>query len=148
MQRGPVAGYPVGDVRVVVFDGGMHAVDSNENAFKTAARMAFRDAFRTAHPVLLEPVHAVEITVPESHTGDVMGDLNTRRGRIQGIEADGVFQKIHASVPESELYRYATSLRSLTQGRGLHRSHFDHYDTMPRSVQEKLTAEAVHDDDE
>ncbi len=150
MQRGPIAGYPVGDVRVVVFDGGMHAVDSNENAFKTAARMAFREAFRKATPVLLEPVHHVEVTVPGSHTGDVMGDLNTRRGRIQGVEVEGFFQKIAASVPESELYRYATSLRSLTQGRGLHRSRFDHYDAMPRQAQEKLVQEATHahDDDD
>ena len=138
LQRGPVAGYPVGDVRVVIFDGGMHAVDSNENAFKTAARMGFREAFRKAQPVLMEPVHTVEITVPEAHVGDVMGDLNTRRGRIQGIEADGFFQKIVAAVPEAELFRYATALRSLTQGRGLHHSAFDHYDLMPRNVQERV----------
>ncbi|HYE56860.1 MAG TPA: elongation factor G [Rhodothermales bacterium] len=142
MQRGPVAGYPVGDVRVVIFDGGMHAVDSNENAFKTAARMGFREAFRKAQPVLLEPVDHVEITVPDTYTGDVMGDLNTRRGRIQGIEAEGFFQKIVAQVPEAELYRYSTTLRSLTQGRGLHRAQFDHYDTMPRNVQDKVVAEA------
>lgn len=148
MQRGPVAGYPVGNVRVVIFDGGMHAVDSNENAFKTAARMAFRDAFRSARPVLMEPVHRVEITVPESHVGDVMGDLNTRRGRIQGIEAEGFFQKITAHVPEAELYRYATHLRSLTQGRGLHAHRTDHYDAMPRTVQDKVVAEATHAHDD
>jgi len=150
MQHGPVAGYPVGDVRVVIFDGGMHAVDSNENAFKTAARMGFREAFRKAHPVLLEPVHHVEITVPDTHTGDVMGDLNTRRGRIQGIEVEGFFQKIVAQVPEVELYRYSTALRSLTQGRGLHHSTFDHYDTMPRNVQDKVVSDAgtLHHDEE
>lgn len=149
LQRGPVAGYPVGDLRVVIFDGGMHAVDSNENAFKTAARMGFREAFRNAKPVLLEPIHAVRITVPEPNVGDVMGDLNTRRGRIQGIEAEGYFQRIDALVPEVELYRYATTLRSLTQGRGIHAAKFDHYETMPRHVQEKVVAEMAdqHEND-
>ncbi len=141
VQQGPIAGYPVGDIRVVIYDGSMHSVDSNENAFKSAARMAFRDAFRQAQPVLLEPIHDVTITVPVGDVGDVMGDLNTRRGRIQGIEADGFFQSIKAQVPEAELYRYATSLRSMTQGRGLHHNVFAHYDTMPRHVQEKLVSE-------
>lgn len=142
LQDGPIAGYPVGDVRVVVFDGGMHAVDSNENAFKTAARMCFRNAFREAQPVLLEPIHEVEVLAPEAYTGDVMGDLNTRRARIQGIEAEGIFQKTIAQVPEAELYRYSTSLRSITQGRGLHRARFSHYEPMPRHVQDKVVEEA------
>ena len=141
-QNGPVAGYPVGDVRVVIYDGGMHAVDSNDAAFKSAARMCYRDAFRSANPVLLEPIYDVEVLVPESYTGDVMGDMNTRRARIQGIEAEGIFQKIIAQVPEAELYRYSTTLRSLTQGRGLHRSKFSHYEAMPRHVQDKVVAEA------
>ncbi|GIV60618.1 elongation factor G [Rhodocaloribacter litoris] len=143
MQNGPIAGYPVGDVRVVIYDGGMHSVDSNEAAFKTAARMCFREAFRQANPVLLEPIYNVEILVPEAYTGDVMGDLNTRRARIQGIEAEGPFQKIIAQVPEAELYRYSTALRSLTQGRGLHRATFSHYEPMPRHVQDKVVAEAA-----
>ncbi|RMH54050.1 MAG: elongation factor G [Bacteroidetes bacterium] len=143
VQDGPIAGYPVGDVRIVIYDGGMHSVDSNEAAFKTAARMCFREAFRKAQPVLLEPIMNVEITVPEEYTGDVMGDLNTRRGRIQGIEAEGVFQKIQAQVPEAELYRYSTILRSITQGRGIHRASFSHYEPMPRHVQEKVVAEAA-----
>ncbi len=138
MQRGPIAGYPVGDLRMVIFDGGMHSVDSNENAFKSAARAVFRDAFREARPALLEPIYDVEITVPDSYTGDVMGDLNTRRGRIQGIEAEGHFQKIKAQVPEGELYRYSTILRSITHGRGLHRATFSHYEAMPRNVQDKV----------
>jgi elongation factor G len=142
LKEGPVAGYPVGDVRVVVFDGGMHSVDSNENAFKTAARMCFREAFRSASPVLLEPIHDLEVIAPESAIGEVMGDLNTRRARIQGMEASGVFQKIIASVPEAELYRYSTTLRSLTQGRGLHRSRFSSYEMVPRHVQDKLMVEA------
>jgi elongation factor G len=147
MQDGPVAGYPCGDVRVVVYDGGMHAVDSNEAAFKTAGRACFRDAFRQANPVILEPIYNVEITVPEAYVGDVMGDLNTRRGRIQGIEAEGVFQKIIAQVPEAELYRYSTSLRSMTQGRGIHRGTFAHYEPMPRHVQDKLVEEAAELED-
>lgn len=142
LQNGPVAGYPVGDVRIVIFDGGMHSVDSNEAAFKTAARMCFRQAFRDATPALLEPIYSIDVFVPEEYTGDVMGDLNTRRARIQGIEAEGVLQKITALVPESELYRYSTSLRSITQGRGLHSATFSHYEPMPRHVQDKVVAEA------
>ena len=143
LQEGPIAGYPVGDLRIVIYDGGMHSVDSNENAFKTAARMGFRDAFRRAQPVLLEPIHNVTITVPETHVGDVMGDLNTRRGRIQGIEAEGFFQSIKAQVPEAELYRYATALRSMTQGRGIHHNEFAHYEPMPRHVQDKVVEEST-----
>ena len=112
--------------------------------------MGFREAFRKAQPVLLEPVHTLRVTVPELHVGDVMVDLNTRRGRIQGIEAEGYFQKVVAHVPESELCRYATTLRSLTQGRGMHASAFDHYDAMPRHVQDRVVADAgtPHHDDE
>ncbi len=143
MQDGPIAGYPVGDVRIVIYDGGMHSVDSNENAFKTAARMGFRQAFRDASPVLLEPIFNLEVLVPESYTGDVMGDLNTRRARIQGIEAEGTLQRIMAQAPEAELYRYSTILRSITQGRGLHTASFDHYEPMPRNVQDKVVADAL-----
>lgn len=141
LERGPIAGYPVGDVRVVIFDGGMHSVDSNENAFKTASRMAFREAFREASPALLEPIANLEVLVPEEHMGDVLGDLNTRRARVQGMEAEGPFQKVLAQVPEAELYRYATALRSMTQGRGLHQAAFSHYEPMPRHVQEELVAQ-------
>ena len=143
MQWGPLAKYPVGNLRLVIFDGGMHSVDSNEAAFKTAARMCFRAAFRQARPVILEPIHNVEVTVPESYTGDVMGDMNTRRARIQGIEAEGMMQKIKALVPEAELYRYSTALRSITQGRGIHTSSFSNYEAMPRNVQDKVVAEAA-----
>jgi elongation factor G len=142
MQQGPVAGYPVGDVRVVTFDGGMHSVDSNEAAFKTAARNAFRDAFSQATPVILEPILNVEIIVPETYTGEVLGDLNTRRARIQGIDAEGVLQVVKAQVPESELHRYSTILRSLTHGRGLHRYAFSHYEPMPRTVQDRVVDES------
>ncbi len=142
MQDGPIAGYPVGDVRIVVYDGGMHSVDSNENAFKTAARMCFREGFRQARPVLLEPIYNLEVLVPDTYTGDVIGDLNTRRARIQGIEAEGALQRIKAQAPEAELYRYSTVLRSITQGRGLHTALFSHYEAMPRNVQDKVVADA------
>ena len=145
LREGPVAGYPVGDVRVVVFDGSMHSVDSNENAFKTAAKMAFRDGFRDAKPAILEPVVELEVLVPGDYMGDVLGDLNTRRARIQGMEAEGPFQKITAHVPEAELYRYSTSLRSMTQGRGLHRARPSHYDPVPRDVQQTLVSSRLAD---
>ena len=143
MKEGPIAGYPVGDLRMVIFDGGMHSVDSNENAFKSASRAVFRAAFKDARPALLEPIYDIEITVPDTYTGDVMGDLNTRRGRIQGIEAEGVFQKILAQVPEGELYRYSTILRSITHGRGIHRATFSRYEPMPRNVQERIVKQEM-----
>ncbi len=143
MQEGPVAGYPVGSVRVVTFDGGMHSVDSNEAAFKSAARNVFRDAFNQSKPVVLEPIFDVEILVPDAYTGEVMGDLNTRRARIQGIDAEGVFQVVKAQVPEAEMHRYSTVIRSLTHGRGLHRYKFSHYEPMPRNVQDKLVEESA-----
>ena len=142
MQQGPVAGYPVGAVRIVVYDGGMHAVDSNDAAFKSAGRMCFRDAFKKAVPVLLEPIHEVEVLAPEAYTGEIMSDLNQRRARIHGIEAEGVLQKIKAHVPEAELYQYSTALRSMTQGRGLHTSKMLGYEAMPRHVQELVQKEA------
>jgi len=146
MQKGPVAGYPVGDVRFVIFDGGMHSVDSNENAFRTAARMAFRESFRKAKPVILEPIHDVEVTVPDTYTGDVMGDLNGRRATIKGMEAEGTMQKILVQVPEAELYQYSTRVRSMTQGRGIHSARFSHYQAMPRNVQEAVVAAAAKAD--
>lgn len=143
LQRGPVAGYPVGDVRVIVADGGMHAVDSNENAFRTAAKMAFRAGFRDARPAVLEPVVELRVTVPEAQMGDVLGDLTARRARIQGMEAEGGLQTITALVPEAELHRYATSLRSMTQGRGLHLARPSHYDAMPQHVMARLASEST-----
>ncbi len=147
LREGPVAGYPVGDVRVVVVDGSMHSVDSNENAFKTASKMAFRDGFRDAQPAVLEPVVELEVLVPDAYLGDVLGDLTTRRARIQGMAAEGPFQKVTAHVPEAELYRYATTLRSITQGRGLHRARPSHYDPVPRDVQSDLIAARTADAD-
>jgi len=143
MEEGPVAGFPVGDVRVVIYDGGMHPVDSNEAAFKRASFQCFRRAFQKAEPVLLEPVHEVIITTPDEYTGDIISDLNTRRGRVQGIDTQGPLQKITAEVPEAELHQYSTTLRSLTQGRGLHQTTFSHYDAMPNNVQEDVVEEAT-----
>ncbi len=143
MEEGPVAGFPVGDVRVVIYDGGMHPVDSNEAAFKRAAFACFRKAFRKANPVLLEPIHEVTITTPDDYTGDIISDLNTRRGRVQGIDTQGPLQKITAEVPEGELHQYSTTLRSLTQGRGLHQTKFSHYESMPGNVQEEVVEEAT-----
>ncbi len=140
--EGPLLGYPIGDVRIVIYDGGMHSVDSNEAAFKTAARMCFKDAFLQAQPAVLEPVMSLEVTVRGEDVGDVMSDLNTRRARVQGIEAEGLFQVIKADIPEAELHGYSTALRSITQGRGIHVARFSHYDVMPRHVQEDLTQEA------
>jgi elongation factor G len=105
--------------------------------------MGFKKAFGDASPVLLEPIHDLEVLVPEAYMGDVLGDLNTRRARIQGMEADGPFQKILAQVPEAELYRYSTALRSLTQGRGIHKSTFRAYEAVPRHVPEKIIEESA-----
>lgn len=143
LLEGPLAGYPVGDVRVVIYDGGMHPVDSNENAFKMAAKKGFRDAFRQAGPVIMEPVHDLEVKVPETYMGDVLGDLNTRRARIMGMDADGVFQVVKAHVPESELYRYSTTLRALTHGRGIHSAAYSAYENVPRNVQDSIIASAT-----
>jgi len=141
MEEGPVAGFPVGDVRIVIYDGGMHPVDSNEAAFKRASFACFRKAFQKANPVLLEPIHSVTITTPDDFTGDIISDLNTRRGRVQGIDTQGPFQKITAEVPEAGLHQYSTTLRSLTQGRGLHQTQFSHYEAMPGNVQEEVVEE-------
>jgi elongation factor G len=140
----------VGDIRLVIYDGKMHAVDSNEAAFRTASRQGFREAFKKAQPVMLEPIFELEVTVPDTYTGDVMGDLNTRRARIQGIQSEGPLQKIVATAPEVELLRYSTTLRSLSQGRGMHRAKFQAYEAMPRNVQDKVVEEnkRAKEDDE
>jgi elongation factor G len=140
MHAGPLAGYPVTDVRVILYDGKMHPVDSNENAFKTAGRMAFRDGFLQAKPMLLEPIYEITVMVPEEYMGDVMGDLNQRRGRISGMDTEGSFQTIKALVPLAEIHQYATRLRSMTQGRGMFRRKFSHYDEVPREIAEKIVA--------
>jgi elongation factor G len=142
MSTGGVFGYPIVDVKVELIDGKQHAVDSSEMAFKIAGRLAIREAMAKATPVLLEPVSQVEVTVPAEYQGDVMGDLNSRRGRVQGTEpaGDGE-QTVTALVPTSEVSRYAIDLRSLTGGRGRFRAHFDHYDVMPSHLVDKVKRE-------
>ena len=140
MQSGVLAGYPVVDVKVELYDGSYHEVDSSEMAFKVAASMAFKDGMRKADPVILEPVFKVEVITPEDYMGDVMGDLNSRRGRIEGMEARvGGAQAISAYVPLSEMFGYTTDLRSTTQGRATHTMIFDHYEEVPASIAAKIT---------
>ena len=138
LSEGPVAGYQVIDVAVTVYDGKHHAVDSDEVSFKLAGSHAFRDAFLKAKPVLLEPIYQLEITVPEEFMGDVMGDLSSRRGRISGMDTSGHFQVIHAEAPLAEIDRYATSLRSMTQGKGFHAQRFDRYEDVPGDIMAKI----------
>lgn len=146
--RGVIAGYPVVDVRVTLFDGKFHDVDSSELAFKIAGRLGFRNAFKSCKPIMLEPIYDLEVKVPEEYMGDVMGDLSSRRGKIQGMEAEGRYQIIKAKVPQKELYRYATSLRSMTQGRGFANQGFSHYEELPPEIQQKLVAEYVEEKEE
>jgi len=141
LETGVVAGYRVVDVKVTLFDGSYHDVDSDEHSFKIAGRMAFKKGFKDARPILLEPIYEIEVRVPEDYMGDVMGDISSRRGKILGMDSDGVTQIIRANVPLKELFRYSTTLRSMTQGRGIHRQKFDHYEETPREVAEKIIAE-------
>jgi elongation factor G len=138
MQDGVLAGYPVVDVKVTLFDGSYHEVDSNENAFKMAAIFAFKDGMRQAHPVLLEPIMAVEVETPEEKMGDVMGDLSSRRGVILGMEDLPGGKVIKAEVPLGEMFGYSTTLRSLTQGRATYTMEFKHYAEAPKSVAEAV----------
>ncbi|WP_340106305.1 elongation factor G [Rhodohalobacter sp. 8-1] len=138
MEEGPMSGCRVRDVRVSVYDGGMHSVDSNEAAFKTAAIMAFKDAFMRASPQLMEPLYDVSVTVPQEFTGDVMSDLGTRRGQVQGMEGEGAIQTIHAQVPLEELDHYSTSLKSMTKGSAAHSRDFSHYARAPHDIQERV----------
>ncbi|HET7224095.1 MAG TPA: elongation factor G [Candidatus Eisenbacteria bacterium] len=142
MERGPLAGYPVVDVLTALFFGKHHDVDSSEMAFKIAAETCFHQVMLEARPVLLEPIEEISVRVPEEFLGDVMGDLSSRRGKILGTEADGHHQVIRALVPAAEVYKYATHLRSLTQGRGMHASRFAHYEEVPRELAEKVIAAA------
>jgi len=142
MERGPIAGYPVADVRVALFFGKYHDVDSSEMAFKIAAETCFHQVMLEARPTLLEPIDEIQVRVPGEFLGDVMGDLSSRRGRILKTETDGHYQLIHADVPMAELYKYATHLRSLTQGRGMHAQKFSRYEEVPRELAEKVVAAA------
>jgi elongation factor G len=148
MAEGVLAGYPVVDLRATLYDGSYHSVDSSDMAFKIAGSMAFKKAFMDAKPVLLEPIYDVEVRVPEEFLGDVMGDLSSRRGKIMGIDTEGNFQVIRAKVPLAEMYKYSTSLRSFTQGRGIFRRKFSHYEEVPGEIAEKVIEKAKKEKEE
>jgi elongation factor G len=138
LQEGVLAGYPVVDVKVTLFDGSYHEVDSNENAFKMASIFAFKDGMRAGTPTLLEPIMAVEVETPEEKMGDVMGDLSSRRGVIQGMDDLPGGKAIKAEVPLGEMFGYSTTLRSLTQGRATYTMEFKHYAEAPKSVADAI----------
>ena len=138
MNNGVLAGYPLVDIKAKLYDGSYHDVDSNETAFRVAASMALRAAAKHARPVILEPMMKVTITVPEDYLGDIMGHVTSRRGRVEGMEAHGNSQIVNAIVPLAEMFGYATTLRSATQGRGTFMMVFDHYEDVPKSVQEEI----------
>lgn len=147
LEKGPLAGYPVVNIKAVLFDGSYHAVDSNEMAFKLAAQLAFRKGIEEASPILLEPINKVEVNVPEDYMGDVMGDMNKRRGRILGMEPqnDGT-QLIIAEAPHAELFEYAIDLRSMTQARGNFKMEFVRYEEVPGNIAEKIIADAKEEE--
>ncbi|UOR10612.1 elongation factor G [Halobacillus amylolyticus] len=138
MENGVLAGYPMVDIKATLYDGSYHDVDSNEMAFKVAASMALKEAKNKCKPVLLEPMMKVEIVIPEEYMGDIMGDVTSRRGRVEGMETRGTAQVVKSFVPLSEMFGYATSLRSNTQGRGTYTMHFDHYEEVPKSISEEI----------
>jgi elongation factor G len=142
MERGVLSGNPVVDVRATLLDGSYHAVDSSEMAFKIAAHLAFKKGFMEAKPILLEPIFNVEVKVPEEYMGDIIGDLNKKRGKILGMEPDGKYQIVRALAPQAELSRYAIDLRSMTQGRADFTVTFDHYEEVPAQLAEAIIAEA------
>jgi elongation factor G len=140
MDTGVLAGYPMVDVKVQLVFGSYHDVDSSEIAFKIAASMAFKEAARKAGPVLLEPVMSVEVITPSDYMGDVIGDLSSRRGKIQGMDQRGEAQVINAMVPLSEMFGYSTSLRSMSQGRAVYSMQFAQYEEVPKSKAEEIVA--------
>jgi elongation factor G len=143
MLEGPMTGSHVRDVRVMVFDGKMHAVDSNDISFKIAGAQAFKEAFKAADPLILEPIYEMEIMVPEEVMGEVMGDLQTRRSIISGMETQGRYQVIKALTPLAEQYKYTTALKSLTQGRASFKRRFKEYAPVPFEVQKSLAAQSA-----
>jgi elongation factor G len=141
MDSGVLAGYPVVDIRITLVDGSYHDVDSSEMAFKIAGSMAFKEAMKRSQPKLLEPTMLVEVTTPEDYLGDVMGNLNSRRGRIENMSPVGNAQVVQALVPLSEMFGYATDLRSMTQGRATYTMQFSHYDAAPQSISDEITSQ-------
>jgi len=147
-DKGYLAGYPVVDFKVILYDGSYHDVDSSEMAFKIAGSLAFRKAMEKASAVLLEPVMNVEVYAPEENAGDIMGDLNSRRGRIQGMDIKGSTQVIRAQVPLAEMLNYQPALTSMTGGRGSYHMEASHYDIVPHHLSEKIIAEAKKEAEE
>jgi elongation factor G len=143
MERGILAGYSLTGIGVALYDGSYHEVDSSEMSFKVAGSLAFQDAAKRAHPVMLEPIMEVEVVTPEDYMGDVIGDLNRRRGRVGSMEARAGFQVVTADVPLAEMFGYATDLRSATQGRATYTMQFDHYQEVPRPQAEEIVARAT-----
>jgi elongation factor G len=148
LEQGVIAGYPVVDVRAVVYDGKEHPVDSKDIAFQIAGREAFKLAFKEAGPVLLEPIMNLTITVPEEYTGDVTGDLSTKRSRLSGMEQIRGYTVITAQAPLAEILRYATDLRSITQGRGIYTMSLSHYEQVPSHVASEIIAKAQREKEE
>ena len=142
MESGTLAGFPVVDIRIELVEGSYHDVDSSEMAFKIAGSMAFKNAMQRANPKLLEPVMAVEVVTPEGYLGDVMGDLSSRRGRVEGLEPRGNAQAIRARVPLATMFGYATDLRSMTQGRATFTMQFDRYEEVPQSIAGEIVSAA------
>ena len=140
-RKGVIAGFPTVDFKVTLDDGSFHAVDSSEMAFKVAGSLAFKKAVSEAKPVLLEPIMEVTVTTPDEYMGDIMGDLNGRRGRVLGMESAGKYQQIKANVPLAEFQTYAPDLRSMTGGRGIYSMGFSHYDEVPAQIADKVIEE-------
>jgi elongation factor G len=148
MRAGTIAGYPVQDVKVTLFDGQHHSVDSSEMAFKIAGSMAFKSAYEKADPVLLEPIMELEVTTPDEAVGAVNGDLNSRRGRLQGMEPQGGMTNIKAEVPMAEILTYAQALTSMTGGRGDYHMHFLRYEEVPSHIAQKIIDETNKEKEE
>ena len=148
MKKGIIAGYPIVDVRVLLDDGGYHDVDSSDMAFQIAGSKGFKKGFVECNPILLEPIMTVEVTVPEDMTGDIMGDMNSRRGRVLGMEQSVGGQLIKAMVPLSEMQRYSVELISMTSGRGMFTMEFDHYEEVPQHLTQKIIAASKHGEEE
>jgi elongation factor G len=142
LQEGVVAGYPVVDIKVVLFDGSYHPVDSSDMSFQLAASHATRNGLSQAGPVLLEPIYFLQVTVPDAFVGDIMSDLNSRRGRVMGTNPQDGLTVIEALVPQAELVRYSLDLRALTQGRGTFMTEFQNYEEVPANVAQRVVAEA------
>ena len=147
-QKGYLAGFPATDFACAIYDGSYHEVDSSEMAFKIAASLAFKKCMETAMPILIEPIMNVEVTVPEECLGDVMGDFNSRRGRIMGIDGEGKLQVVKAQCPLSELFRYAIILRSMTSGRGTFFMEHSHYEEVPADVSKKIIEQVASEREE